>query len=147
MTRIFEWVLGVLGAIGAFMGLIILFAGEGQYVGLGGELTWQVGEIAVGWGVGFLLGGILLLAGTLALVLWDRSHPHEYPPQSELAGLITHIIVFVLVNGLLWLQDILAGGGLEYAYWVTIPWGIGLLAHVVAYLSSRRHMGSPHPAA
>ena len=42
-----------------------------------------------------------------------------------------------------------AGGGLEYAYWVTIPWGLGLAAHIAAYLVDRRrtgHTGTPHPA-
>ncbi len=147
MTRIMEWVLGIFGTISAFMGLFILFAGENQYVGLGGALTWQVGEIAVGWAYGLLIAGIVLLAGSVALLLWERRHPHVYAPQSELAGLITHVVVFVLVNAFLWTQDIVSGGGLNYAYWVTIPWGIGLAAHVVAYLNSDRHTTTLRPTA
>ena len=42
-----------------------------------------------------------------------------------------------IVNAFLWLQDLATGGGLEYAYWTTIPWGIGLLAHAIAYATTR----------
>ena len=66
--------------------------------------------------------------------------------MSERAALVTHIVVFVLVNGILWAQDILAGGGLDYAYMATIPWGLGLIAHITAYVVSVRHTGTPHPA-
>ena len=47
-----------------------------------------------------------------------------------------HGTAFAIVNAFLWLQDIVAGGGLEYAYWPTIPWGIGLIAHALAYDSA-----------
>lgn len=146
MTRVTEWVFGILGGIGAFMGLFILYADADQYVGLGGDLTWRVGDIASAWAYGLLAVGLALLLAAAGLLIWERRHPHAYTEQSERAGLITHIIVFVLVNGFLWAQDIVAGGGLEYAYWATIPWGIGLAAHVVAYLSSGdRHTTSLHP--
>ncbi len=143
MTRVAEWVLGIVGGIAAFLGLFILFAGEDQYLGIGGDLTWRVGEIASGWGYGLLIGGVALLVVTVVLVAWDLRHPREHGLRSEFAGLMTHLAVFVLVNTLLWVQDIAAGGGLEYAYWVTIPWGIGLLAHIVAYAvdSLRRSHG------
>lgn len=147
MPRITEWVLGILGAIAGFMGLMVLFAGADQYIGLGGDLAWRVGDIAPAWGYGLLVGGIVLLAGAAVLLLWERRHPHAYARQSERAGLITHAVVFVLVNGFLWLQDIAAGGGLEYAYWVTVPWGVGLLAHFIAYMSVDRHTMSPRPSA
>jgi hypothetical protein len=145
MNRIAEWVLGIAGGIASFMGLFILFAGTDQYVGLGGDLTWRVGDIASGWAYGLLVLGLVLLAGAAALLLSERRHPHTYTQQSERAGLITHVVVFTLANGFLWLQDIAAGGGLEYAYWVTIPWGIGLATHVVAYLSSGRDTTSLRP--
>jgi len=91
----------------------------------------------------------VLLVGAVLLRLMERRHPGEYNEPSERAVLLTHIAVFVLVNGILWIQDILAGGGLDYAYWVTIPWGLGLMAHATAYLVSIRHTGqsgTPHPA-
>ena len=145
MTRITEGVLGVLGAVAAVMGSVVLFAGEGQSVGFGGDLTWRVGDINAAWGYGLLIGGAVLIAGAALLFLWERRHPDEDAHESERAGLITHIVVFALVNGFLWFQDIAAGGGLEYAYWVTIPWGAGLIAHIVAYISSGRHTSLPRP--
>jgi 2TM domain len=146
MTRITEWALGIVGAIAAFMGLVVLFAGENQYIGFGGGLTWRVGDIQPAWGYGLLAGGVVLLMGAAALVVWERRHPQAYREQSERAALVTHIIVFVLVNAFLWFQDIVADGGLNYAYLVTIPWGIGLAAHIVAYFSDRRHPSLPTPA-
>ena len=146
MTRVTEWVLGIVGGIAGFIGLFILFAGENQYIGLAGDYTWRVGDIEPVWGYGFLIGGIVMLAGAVALGLYERRHPHERVEQSERAALITHIAVFVLVNGFLWLQDIAAGDGLNYAYWITIPWGVGLIAHIAAYLSSARQPTLPRPA-
>jgi hypothetical protein len=51
-----------------------------------------------------------------------------------------HTGLFVVVNAFLWAQDIVAGGGLEYAYWVTIPWGVGLISHGVAYMLGARRV-------
>lgn len=56
----------------------------------------------------------------------------------DLTDLLWHAGVFVVVNGFLWLQDLVAGGGVEYAYWATIPWGFGLLLHLGAFLLRRR---------
>ena len=75
--------------------------------------------------------------------LTERRQPGAHQEPSERAALITHIAVFVLVNGILWAQDILAGGGLDYAYMVTIPWGLGLIAHITAYVVSSRDTDTP----
>lgn len=56
----------------------------------------------------------------------------------DLTDLLWHVGVFVVVNAFLWIQDIVAGGGVEYAYWATIPWSVGLLFHVLTFLVSRR---------
>jgi hypothetical protein len=138
MTRVTEWFLGIVGGIAAFLGVFILVGGEGQSIGLGGDLTWEVGEISSAWGWGLVIGGAVLLLITLALVMWDLRHPRVRPPQTEFAGLMSHTAIFVIVNALLWVIDIAAGGGLEYAYWTTIPWGIGLSIHGLVYVFSGR---------
>ena len=51
----------------------------------------------------------------------------------ERTGLVIHGVVFALVNSFLWIQDLLAGGGIDWAYWTTIPWGIGLAIHGAVY--------------
>lgn len=137
MLRVAEWILGGVGALAVFLGLFVLLAGEDQYLGVGGS-TWRVGDIAAAWGYGLLLGGVVLLAVVVALAVRDLRHSRPSKAQGELAGLLTHGAIFTAVNALLWIEDIATGGGLEYAYWVTIPWGIGLLAHFVAYMIGAR---------
>ena len=51
----------------------------------------------------------------------------------EYVGLLWHLAVFVIVNGFLWALDLLKGDGLNWAYLVTIMWGIGLAFHIAAY--------------
>lgn len=143
MTRVTEWVLGIVGVIAAFLGLFILFGGENQYLGLGGDLTWRVGEISSAWGYGLLIGGGVLLLLTFALAVWERRNPRVRRRQSEFAGLMWHTGLFVVVNAFLWIQDIVAGDGLEYAYWATIPWGVGLLAHAISYMVTARRVEAP----
>ncbi len=58
----------------------------------------------------------------------------------NLSNLVWHTAAFVVVNTFLWIQDIAAGGGLEYAYWTTIGWGIGLAFHYLAYFVGRRNV-------
>ncbi len=59
----------------------------------------------------------------------------------EYTSLLWHTAAYVVVNAFLWIQDIVGGGGLEYAYWTTIGWGIGLGFHMTAYFVNRRGLG------
>jgi hypothetical protein len=137
--RVTEWALGIVGAIAAFVGGFILLGGDNQYVGLGGEASWRVGDIDPAWGYGLIAGGAALLLTTLGLVIHDRRRAAEPPaPRSGMADVLTHGLVFVAVNAFLWIQDIALGGGLDYAYWVTIPWGIGLVVHAITALREER---------
>ena len=65
----------------------------------------------------------------------DESTPEARARKraKEYTGLMWHIGTFVIVNAFLWFIDIAGGGGVQWAYWVTIPWGIGLSFHVLAY--------------
>ena len=42
-----------------------------------------------------------------------------------------HLMVYVLVNALLIVID-LRQGGLDWAYWVIIGWGFGVLGHAIS---------------
>jgi hypothetical protein len=55
-----------------------------------------------------------------------------------LAGLIWHVGTFVIINVFLWVLDALGAGGIDWAFWVTGMWGIGLAFHVLAYLVDGR---------
>jgi len=48
-------------------------------------------------------------------------------------GMMWHLASFVIINGFLWFLDFIQGGGIEWAYWITVMWGIGFLFHVAAY--------------
>ncbi len=52
---------------------------------------------------------------------------------ADCAGLWSHVYTYLSVNAFLWAVDIVSGGGVDWAYWVSIPWAFGLLIHVVAY--------------
>lgn len=134
-----EWLLGIVGGIGVFLGLFILFAGEDQYVGIGGDLSWRVGDITSAWAYGLLIGGgVLLLVGLVMIVLGHQRADERHTHSSALSELLWHAGIFAVVNAFIWVQDIAIGGGVDYAYWVTIPWAIGLAIHAVSvYFSAR----------
>lgn len=144
LARIGAWLLGIPGAVATFLGAFILLADEEQSVGLGGEWTWKVGEIGAGWSYGLLLGGIVLLLAALALYVAGRNATRAgWTRSRELTDVVLHATAFAIVNAFLWLQDLALGGGLEYAYWVTIPWGLALVAHVGAYYARSRRRVAP----
>lgn len=139
--RVTSWVLGIVGGIAVFLGGFILLGGEDQSLGLGGDLSWTVGEIDPAWGYGLLAAGGAALLGTLVLVVRARSVPQtrHAAPRSGWGDVVAHAVVFLVVNAFLWAQDIALGGGLDYAYWVTIPWGIGLAAHAIVEYRDQQH--------
>jgi hypothetical protein len=138
-SRPVVWLFGIVGAIAAFLGLFILLAGENQYVGIGGDLSWRVGDISSAWTYGLLIGGGVLLLIALFMVFGRGGTPSgTRTPARGLADLLWHTGVFVVVNAFIWLQDIVTGGGLDYALWTTIPWGVGLILHAFAYYFGER---------
>ncbi|MDN3575387.1 2TM domain-containing protein [Chitinimonas viridis] len=44
-------------------------------------------------------------------------------------GFYSHAIIYLLVIGGLLLIDLLQGGGINWAYWSAMGWGLGLLSH------------------
>ena len=115
---------------------------DDQYVGLGGEASWAIGEIGPAWGYGMLFGGVVMLIIAAMLALRDRERRGAGTPESGWGDVLAHSVAFVLVNASLWIQDIALGDGLNYAYWVTIPWAIGLTAHAVA-VYTQQHDAAP----
>ena len=68
-----EWLVGIVGGIAAFLGMFILLADDDQYVGVGGDWSWRVGDISTPWAYGLLIGGGLLLCAALVMMLRDRN--------------------------------------------------------------------------
>ena len=134
------WLIGIVGGIGILLGAVILLAGEEQYIGLGGDLSWQIGSIEPVWAFALLIGGGALALAGAGLVIFGGRAPQAGTHDTGRRDLLVNATAFVLVNAFLWIQDIAIGGGLEYAYWVTIPWGIGLAIHaIVYYQGAHRH--------
>ena len=51
----------------------------------------------------------------------------------EYMGFMWHLATYVIINIFMWSIDWVTGNGIEFAYWITIPWGIGLGFHAAAY--------------
>ncbi len=136
----FEWLFGIVGGIATFLGLFILFADGDQWIGIGGDLSWRVGDISSAWAYGLLAGGLGLLILALGMTFLGRpvGASRARTVSTGFTDLYWHAGLFVAVNAFLWLQDIALGDGLNYAFWATIPWGIGLAIHAFVLSSQRR---------
>jgi len=56
-------------------------------------------------------------------------------------GLMWHVGVFVVINAFFWTLDLVVGqAGLQWAYWITLFWGVALAFHIVAYLIDGRQI-------
>jgi hypothetical protein len=142
------WLLGIFGAISLFLGLFVMFGNESSSIGIGGDLSWQVSEVTDAWMYGLLIGGGLALLLALSIVLFAPRQ--EVTDASALSDLLWHTGAFIVVNAFIWIQDIAIGGGVDYAYWITIPWGIGLTVHALMFYRNHRrdgprHLGEPQP--
>ena len=61
---------------------------------------------------------------------------------AELQGFYAHVAVYIAVNVLLFAIDLIAGDGLQWAYWPALGWGIGLVAHAVVTFRSVPAVGA-----
>jgi hypothetical protein len=64
----------------------------------------------------------------------EAATPEERARQraKEYSDMMWHVATFVIINGFLWFID-LRSGGVDWAYWVTIGWGLGVAFHVAFY--------------
>jgi protein-S-isoprenylcysteine O-methyltransferase Ste14 len=133
-----EWFMGIVGGIALFLGFFVMLGPEDEFIGLGGDLSWRVGDISAAWMFGLLIIGAAMVAGMVAMIVAGRNRVRIMSTQLE--TLLLHTGVFMIVNAFVWAQDYALGDGLNYAYWLTIPWGIALIGHAVAYfVRGRRH--------
>ncbi|MFM7210698.1 MAG: hypothetical protein ACKOYQ_01640 [Actinomycetota bacterium] len=54
-----RWVMTIVGGVFAFLGGFILLGDDDEYIGIGGEVSWRVGDIDALWGWGLLAGGLI----------------------------------------------------------------------------------------
>lgn len=60
----------------------------------------------------------------------------------ELKDFYSHLIIYLVVNAGLVIIDLIQGDGLQWAYWVMIGWGIGLVAHAVSVFILDTRLGA-----
>ncbi|MEM9608382.1 MAG: 2TM domain-containing protein [Actinomycetota bacterium] len=58
-----------------------------------------------------------------------------------LTGLLWHIGAFVIINAFFWFLDNITGeDGVQWAFWITLFWGIALLFHALAWFIDGRQL-------
>jgi len=51
-----------------------------------------------------------------------------------LSGLLWHVGAFIIISACFWILDLTVGeNGLQWAYWITAVWAVGLAFHILAY--------------
>lgn len=59
----------------------------------------------------------------------------------EMREFYSHFLVYICVNVVVYIVDIITGGGIEFAYWVTLGWGIGVVAHFFSVFGESMFLG------
>ncbi|MEQ6900561.1 2TM domain-containing protein [Nocardioides sp. YIM 152588] len=58
-----------------------------------------------------------------------------------LTDLQWHVGAYVILNVFFWILDLAVGqSGLQWAFWVTLFWGLGLAFHVLSYMVEGRQV-------
>ncbi|MGI9615012.1 MAG: 2TM domain-containing protein [Acidimicrobiales bacterium] len=58
-----------------------------------------------------------------------------------LTGLIWHLGTFLIINAFFWVLDLVIGQeGIQWAFWITIFWSVGLAFHVLAWFIDGRQV-------
>lgn len=58
-----------------------------------------------------------------------------------LSGLLWHVGVFLIINAFFWFLDLgLGDGGPNWAFWITIVWGMALAFHALGFVIDGRQL-------
>ena len=58
-----------------------------------------------------------------------------------LTGLLWHVGVFAIINAFFWVLDLFVGeAGVQWAFWITLFWGLALLFHALAWFIDGRQV-------
>jgi hypothetical protein len=60
---------------------------------------------------------------------------------NEIKEFYTHLAAFVCVNILVYIIDLTDNGNIDWAYWVTLGWGIGVVAHFFSVFGESIFLG------
>jgi len=59
----------------------------------------------------------------------------------QLRGFYVHLTVYVLVNAILLVINLLTSPGVLWFYWPLLGWGIGIVAHAASVFGTGRFLG------
>lgn len=68
----------------------------------------------------------------------DEKYLRAKQRVEELKGFYSHLGIFVLINGFLFIVNLVTSPGNWWFYWVTLFWGIALVYHGARIASSRK---------
>jgi hypothetical protein len=68
-------------------------------------------------------------------VLQDQAYDPKMVKAQKIAGFLMHLFWFVIVNIFLYILDYSDNGAINWAYWATFGWGIGIITHGLGILS------------
>lgn len=71
----------------------------------------------------------------------DDEHERARKRVDELKGFYIHLAVFVIVNFILFLINLLSSPGIWWFYWITAFWGIGVIWHAFCVFIGDRLLG------
>lgn len=71
-------------------------------------------------------------------IMVDDTRERAKKRVEELKGFYSHLAVFIIINGILILINLVTSPNSWWFYWVTIFWGIGLVFHAFSVFGSRR---------
>jgi hypothetical protein len=95
---------------------------------------WFIWVLA-GWGIG-------LAAHDLALLLERTPRQEAIFRDPEVRGFFVHAFVYLAVNALLIVVNLLAMPNQYWFYWPLIGWGLGLAAHGYVVFHGRKAAGT-----
>ena len=52
----------------------------------------------------------------------------------EYTDVMWHVAAFAIINPVLWIIDLATGSGIDWAFWPTAGWGLGLAFHIASYV-------------
>jgi len=72
------------------------------------------------------------------------THEEQARRARYLTGLMWHVGAFLIINTFFWVLDLIIGqSGIQWAFWITLFWGVALAFHVLAYLVVGRRSEDP----
>ena len=78
------------------------------------------------------------MSNTQDLTAEERAHKRA----KEYKDLLWHVATFAIIIPMLWFIDLASGGGVTWAYWPTIGWGLAVAFHVASYVIDDRDTNS-----